>query len=46
MLEWIGDREAEFFSWSETDYYQIRGEILSFGFSLGDLLKGIIPETA
>lgn len=28
MLDWIGDVEALFYSWSDTDYYQIRNEIL------------------
>lgn len=27
MLEWIGDKEAIFFSWSPTDFFQIRNEI-------------------
>lgn len=27
MLQWIGKREAMFYSWSSTDYYQIRNEI-------------------
>lgn len=27
MLQWIGDNEAVFYSWSMTDYYQIRNEI-------------------
>ena len=27
MLQWIGKREAVFYSWSSTDYYQIRNEI-------------------
>ena len=43
MLDWIGDREPLFYSWSETDYYQIRGEILSKGINIkgiGILLNG------
>ncbi len=27
MLQWIGDDEAVYYSWSQTDYYQIRNEI-------------------
>ena len=27
ILEWIGERDAMFYSWSDTDYYQIRNEI-------------------
>ena len=27
MLQWIGENEATFYSWSATDYYQIRNEI-------------------
>ena len=27
MIQWIGEREAIFFSWSPTDYYQIRKEV-------------------
>ncbi len=27
MLQWIGDKEVVFYSWSTTDYYQIRKEI-------------------
>lgn len=33
LLLWIGKRDVTFFSWSEMDYYQIRGEILSKGLS-------------
>ena len=43
MLDWIGDREPLFYSWSETDFYQIRGEILSKGINIkgiGILLNG------
>ena len=29
MLAWIGDKDVVFYAWSETDYYQIRKEILS-----------------
>lgn len=29
MLDWIGERDATFYSWSDTDYYQIRREINS-----------------
>ena len=28
MLEWFGDRRIRFYAWSNTDYNQIRGEIL------------------
>lgn len=31
LLLWMGKKDVTFFSWSETDYYQIRGEILSKG---------------
>ena len=27
MLEWIGDKDVTFYSWSPTDYFQIRKEI-------------------
>jgi len=27
MIQWIGDKEAVFYSWSTTDYFQIRKEI-------------------
>lgn len=27
LLDWIGDNEATFYAWSDTDYYQIRNEI-------------------
>ncbi len=29
MLLWIGNRDVTFYSWSDTDYFQIRGEILA-----------------
>ena len=28
MVQWVGEDEADFYSWSDTDYYQIRNEIL------------------
>ena len=28
MMEWFGDRRIRFYAWSNTDYNQIRGEIL------------------
>ena len=28
MMEWFGDRNIRFYAWSNTDYNQIRGEIL------------------
>ena len=28
MMEWFGDRKIRFYAWSNTDYNQIRGEIL------------------
>ena len=28
MMEWFGERRIRFYAWSNTDYYQIRGEIL------------------
>ncbi len=31
LLLWTGSREVVFYSWSDTDYYQVRGEILSKG---------------
>ncbi len=32
MLLWIGNRDVTFYSWSETDYFQIRDEILAKGY--------------
>lgn len=28
MVQWVGEDGADFYSWSDTDYYQIRNEIL------------------
>ena len=28
MVQWVGEDEADFYSWSDSDYYQIRNEIL------------------
>ncbi len=35
MLGWIGERDVVFYAWSDTDYYQIRNEILAKGLDTG-----------
>ncbi len=37
MKEWIGEKEVLFYSWSETDYFQICGEIRAKGYDENEL---------
>ncbi len=39
MLLWIGNREVIFYSWSDTDYYQIHGEILEKGYGKDEMKR-------
>ena len=44
MLGWIGENEVIFYSWSETDYYQIRNEIL-YKCQESDKWTGLLDES-
>ncbi len=44
MLLWIGNRDVTFYSWSDTDYYQIRGEILAKGYDKTELNRFLDEE--
>lgn len=39
MSLWIGNRDVTFYSWSDTDYFQIRGEILAKGYDETEMEK-------
>ncbi len=39
MLLWIGSRDVTFYSWSDVDYFQIRGEILAKGYDETEMIR-------
>ncbi len=44
MLLWIGNRDVTFYSWSETDYFQIRDEIQAKGYDETEMNRFLNEE--